>query len=119
VGALEAKKLSMFSRWALERCELFATKNCNSDLQLEAPLPGLTKIRARVKAKQTKLLGKTTGQIGKLADSIKDHLWRYMEKQGGSWEDEQVTVELVSLLVEWRMDFATWQHKTMLPADLP
>jgi hypothetical protein len=106
VGALEAEKLLMFSGWALERCELFAAKNYNPDLQLEAPLSRFTEIRARVKAKQAELLGKTTGQIGKLADPIKDHLWRCLEKQGDSWGDERVPPELASLLAEGKLDFA-------------
>jgi hypothetical protein len=106
VGALETEKLLMFSGWTLERCELFVAKNYNSDLQLEAPLSRLTEVRARVKAKQAELLGKTTGQIGKLADPIKGHLWRCLEKKGGSWEDEQIPSELASLLAEGKMDFA-------------
>jgi hypothetical protein len=105
-GLWKTEKLLMFLGWTLERCELFVAKNYNSDRQLEAPLSRLTEVRARVKAKQDELLGKTTGQIGKLADPIKEHLWRCLEKQGGSWEDEQIPPELASLLAEGKMDFA-------------
>lgn len=61
MGALETKKLLMFSGWKMERCELFAIENCDSDMQLEAPLSRQAEIRARVKARQTDLLSKTTG----------------------------------------------------------
>jgi hypothetical protein len=106
VGALETEKLLVLSGWTLERCEFAVAKNHNSDLQLEDPLSRSTEVRARVKAKQAELFGKTTGQIGKLADPIKEHLWRSLEKRGGSWEDEQVPPELASLLAEGKVDFA-------------
>jgi hypothetical protein len=38
VGALEAKKLYMFSGWSLERCELFAIEDRKSNSQLENSL---------------------------------------------------------------------------------
>jgi hypothetical protein len=93
-------KLSMFSGWPMERCELFTTKDSNTDLQLETPM---SEIRARIKAKQAEMLSKTTGQIGKLAEPLKDCLLRFLEKHGSNREG-QVPAEIAHLLADGRID---------------
>jgi hypothetical protein len=67
----------------MERCELFATENCNTDLQLEDPLSRHAEVKARIKARQADLLSKATEQIGNLAEPLKEWLLNFMEKQGG------------------------------------
>jgi hypothetical protein len=71
VGALEAKEPSLFSGWTLGKCEWSTNKDCNSDTQLEAAMSWPELARARIQVEQAKWLGKTTGQIGELDESVK------------------------------------------------
>jgi hypothetical protein len=97
---LETKKLSLLSKWRMERCELFTTKDSYTDLQLEAHLPRHADIRARIKAEQAEMFSKTTWQVGKLASPLKENLFRFLSKHGGNCEEEQVPSELAHLLVD-------------------
>jgi hypothetical protein len=44
-----------------------------------------------------------TGQIGKLAGPLKDDLFSFLGKYGGSWEENQVAKKLAHLLSEGRV----------------
>jgi hypothetical protein len=71
---------------------------------LEDPLSRHAEVRARIKARQADLLSKATGQIGNLAEPLKEWLLNFMEKQGGSWDEEQAPAELAQMLADGKID---------------
>jgi hypothetical protein len=92
---MEAKEPSLFSEWALGKCEWSDDEDSKLGTQLEPELA-----RARIQPEQTKWLSKTTREIGKLDGSVKMELLGFLGKYGADWQDGQVLKRLALLLAD-------------------
>jgi hypothetical protein len=99
VGALETKKLSLFSEQELAQCELLTDAYSEHDSQLEAALFPSEDGGTRFKAIPAEMLSKQTSQVSKLAGTLKDELFSFLLKHGGDWGDNQVPKELEPLIL--------------------
>jgi hypothetical protein len=103
VGALEAKKLFMFSGWTMERCELSDETDSCLDQQLENSLPSQGDLRARTKAKQTEVYSRAAGTVGRMNEALQKELLSFLAKQGDTWDVAGAPQQLIALLAEGRV----------------
>jgi hypothetical protein len=103
VGALETKKLSVFSGWTLEGCEVSDEIDSCLDQQLENSLPSQGDLRARAKAKQTEVHSRAAGPVGRLNEAMKKELISFLAKQGDTSDIAGAPQQLAALLAEGRV----------------